>query len=303
MIAQCLTRLTRSLGLALCLASPLAAQDIGKVASQTPSLRGAPPGATARALSPGAGVVADETITTSATGRGQLLFRDETTLSIAPSTEIVLDRFVYDPARGSGAVGLTLARGALRFIGGKATRAQPAEITTPTATIGIRGSSALVFIEDGRSTAIFIAGDQLCLTPAAAPAHCTNRRGGVLDETGYRGTVSPTALARALARIDGAPVVGAAPPAGAATGTGIAGLAPPGGAPLSSKGERYDLDAFDEGILRRELEVLLPNGAGAGAMDGPEDGPSEGYTNTCTPDFVDEFFGGNLSDCLAEMGG
>jgi hypothetical protein len=46
------------------------------------------------------------------------LFLDQTTLSLAPNTTIVLDRFVFDPDRGTGEIGLQLTEGALRFIGG-----------------------------------------------------------------------------------------------------------------------------------------------------------------------------------------
>jgi hypothetical protein len=103
-------------------------------------------------------VVQDERVQSSATGRGQLLFLDQTTLSLAPNTTIVLDRFVFDPNRGSGEIGLQLTEGALRFIGGTLSRQQDAVIVTPTSTIGIRGSSALVLHLNGRTIAIFIAG-------------------------------------------------------------------------------------------------------------------------------------------------
>jgi hypothetical protein len=102
-------------------------------------------------------------VQSSATGRGQLLFLDQTTLSLAPNTTIVLDRFVFDPDRGSGEIGLQLTEGALRFIGGTLSREQDAVIRTPTSTIGIRGSSALVLHTNGRTIAIFIAGNRLCV--------------------------------------------------------------------------------------------------------------------------------------------
>ena len=56
------------------------AVDIGVVASLDPNLQGTPPGAEMRRLTIGTDVVQNEEIVSSATGRGQLLFVDETTL-------------------------------------------------------------------------------------------------------------------------------------------------------------------------------------------------------------------------------
>jgi hypothetical protein len=149
--------------LATALALPLAAQEIGTVASSEPTLRGTPPGAATRTLALGTDLLQQRTVQSSATGRGQLLFLDQTTLSLAPNTTIVLDRFVFDPDRGTGEIGLQLTEGALRFIGGTLSREQDAVIRTPTSTIGIRGSSALVLHSNGRTIAIFIAGNRLCV--------------------------------------------------------------------------------------------------------------------------------------------
>ena len=95
------------------LATPATAQNIGTVASSEPTLRGTPPGAGTRALAIGTGVVQDERVSSSVTGRGQLLFIDQTTLSLAPNTTIVLDEFVFNPD-GSGQMGLDLTQGAYR---------------------------------------------------------------------------------------------------------------------------------------------------------------------------------------------
>ncbi|MEL6677980.1 MAG: FecR domain-containing protein, partial [Pseudomonadota bacterium] len=175
-------------------ATHASAQQIGVVASAEPTLTGTPPGAASRPLLLGTDVVFNETVRASETGRGQLLFRDQSTLTLAPNAEIVLDRFVYDPDAGTGEIGLSLTRGVLRFIGGRAARAQEATITTPTATIGIRGSSAFVQHVGGRTIAIFIAGERLCIRVGGQES-CTSRRGGVLTEDGYRGSVTAEDLA------------------------------------------------------------------------------------------------------------
>jgi hypothetical protein len=205
MIAHVFKAVLRGL-LLLALPCMAAAQTaIGVVASLDPNLRGQAPGAGPRVLVTGAGVVTDDIITSSAQGRAQLLFQDQTTLSIAPNSAVVLDRFIYDPAGRNGEIGLRLTQGTLRFIGGLATRRSTAEIVTPTATVGVRGSTALVQVRGGQTTAVFLSGKSMCLQPNGGERACTNRRGGVLNETGYLGRIDDGALAALLVEIDGAP--------------------------------------------------------------------------------------------------
>jgi hypothetical protein len=180
------------------------AQQIGVVASLDPNMRATAPGQPERTLAIRAGVVADDSVRTEAAARGQLLFQDETTLSVAPASQIVLDRFVYDPNGGSSSFGMQLTTGALRFVGGSTSEAQEATITTPTATLGIRGSSALVSHIGGRTIAIFLMGDRMCITTGGQRS-CTSRQGGVLTENGYAGRASPELVANLLTRIDGQP--------------------------------------------------------------------------------------------------
>jgi len=227
--------------LAATLALPAAGQQIGTVASSEPTLRGTPPGSATRTLALGTGLIADETVASSASGRGQLLFLDQSTLSLGPNTTIVLDRFVYDPSSGAGEIGLSLTEGALRFIGGTLSRRQEAVITTPTTSIGIRGSTALVLFQGGRTYAIFIAGERMCINIGGTRS-CTSRQGGVLTEDGYQGAVAPAFLALILALIDGAPVPGG----GGGPGTGVGGPNPSERGPVSTTGEEFDPQIFED---------------------------------------------------------
>ncbi|MEL7153042.1 MAG: FecR domain-containing protein, partial [Pseudomonadota bacterium] len=134
--------------------------DIGKVAAVNPSMDGTPPEANARQLSVGAGVLQNERIETSEDGSGQLLFLDQTSLSIAPRSDIVLDKYVYDPDQQSGEVAVTLTKGVLRLIGGRITKRTDGIIRTPTATIGVRGGLALVIVDpDGQTRVCHVAGE------------------------------------------------------------------------------------------------------------------------------------------------
>ena len=93
----------------------------------------------ARPLVAGSDVRVREVVRTGADSMAQLLFLDETSLSIGPQSEVTLDRFVYDPNRRAGNVVFNTGRGVFRFVSGSQ---QPAsyQIKTPVATIGVRGT-------------------------------------------------------------------------------------------------------------------------------------------------------------------
>jgi hypothetical protein len=95
-------------------------------------------GATPRSLAPGSEIFANERVRTGAAATAQLLFLDQTSLSIGPQSEVKLDHFVYNPD-GSGSLALSASKGAFRFISG-AQNPTSYSIKTPLATIGVRGT-------------------------------------------------------------------------------------------------------------------------------------------------------------------
>jgi hypothetical protein len=101
----------------------------------------------ARTLNLGSDVFAGERIRTGQSSTAQLTFLDQTNLTIGSQSEVVLDRFVFDPARGAGNVALSTTQGALRFISG-AQNPNTYKIDTPVATIAIRGTLAYAFMID-----------------------------------------------------------------------------------------------------------------------------------------------------------
>ena len=96
-------------------------------------------GDSTRALKNGGEIFSNEKIRTGNASTAQLLFLDETILSVGAKSEVLLDRFVYDPNRGTGNVVIKTGAGAFRFI----TGTQPSsnyQIKTQAATMGIRGT-------------------------------------------------------------------------------------------------------------------------------------------------------------------
>jgi hypothetical protein len=96
-------------------------------------------GGSSRPLVAGSDVFSRQVVSTGQDSAAQLLFLDETSLSIGPQSEITLDRFVYDPNRGAGNVVVNATRGALRFVSGS-QQSNSYQIRTPVATIGVRGT-------------------------------------------------------------------------------------------------------------------------------------------------------------------
>ncbi len=69
----------------------------------------------------------------------QVLLLDRSSFSIGANAALRIDRFVYDPARGR-TTGATVTKGAFRFMSGQRTAANSASVSSPVATIGVRGT-------------------------------------------------------------------------------------------------------------------------------------------------------------------
>ena len=141
--------------LAILAAAPAFALDVvGKAASVRREAKGTPPGQSERELVGGIEVYGKERVVTSASGDLHVLFNDESTLTVGPGSDMVLDEFVFDPAQTQKALSIKLRRGVTRLIGGKITKDAGAEIGTPNATIAIRGGIVIVSAsgEDGGET-------------------------------------------------------------------------------------------------------------------------------------------------------
>ena len=59
---------------------------------------------------------------TTASGQVQMLFLDESALTIGPNSEIVLDEFIYDPNAETGSLILNATKGVFRVVGGKISK-------------------------------------------------------------------------------------------------------------------------------------------------------------------------------------
>jgi hypothetical protein len=97
-------------------------------------------------------VYSNEAVETGATSATNLRFLDNTNLYVGASSRVVLDRFVYDPEQRLGDVAISFGKGAFRFITGNIENKENVSLSTPTATMTIRGTELLIFVlSDGTS--------------------------------------------------------------------------------------------------------------------------------------------------------
>ena len=117
---------------------------IGTAASTRPSVE-AVAGGNTQALSAGSEIYANQTVRTGNRGMADLVFLDKTNLSVGPTSEVRLDKFVYDPTGSSGSVVLQATRGAFRFVTGSQAK-HAYQVSTPHGTLGVRGTTVELLV-------------------------------------------------------------------------------------------------------------------------------------------------------------
>lgn len=187
-------------------------------------------GGTVRRISQAAAVFQDEQIKTAGNAKTQLLFKDETVLTIGPSSELTLDRFVYDNAAGTRDMVLNLSKGVFRFVSGS-VNSQAYTLRTPTTSIGVRGTIFDVIVEDDGTTWVIL-------------------REGAVDLRGQAGLaqrIDRAGLASSVARA-AAPTPPAPPPPAIARKAAAVASVSSGGA-QSAEGGPTDIQGLTCGVL------------------------------------------------------
>jgi hypothetical protein len=75
--------------------------------------------------------------------------KDDTRVSLGPSSEIRVEQFVYSPANGSLGLVLKIVRGAVAYVSGQIAKLSPdsVRLETPAAIVGVRGTSLAISVE------------------------------------------------------------------------------------------------------------------------------------------------------------
>lgn len=85
---------------------------------------------------------AGDTLSTGPDGSLGILLRDDSSLSLGPSSSFVLREFLFSPAEGKFSLLVRFTKGTMAYLSGLIGKLAPekARFETPTATIGIRGT-------------------------------------------------------------------------------------------------------------------------------------------------------------------
>ena len=99
-----------------------------------------------------------EIIQTNSVSTTQIVFLDETVLTIGPESRLMLDELVFDRNATNGKVVMTALKGLFTFVSGSLP-SESYQINTPTTTIGMRGTKFDLFVaRNGASTVILRSG-------------------------------------------------------------------------------------------------------------------------------------------------
>src|SRR5262245_58578012 len=117
---------------------------IGTAASTRPNAEAVGVGST-QTLSAGSELYANQTVRTGNRGMADLVFLDKTNLSVGPTSEVRLDKFVYDPNGSSGNVVIQATRGSFRLVTGSQAK-HAYQVSTPHGTLGVRGTTVELLV-------------------------------------------------------------------------------------------------------------------------------------------------------------
>ncbi|MBE0530232.1 MAG: FecR domain-containing protein, partial [Rhodospirillales bacterium] len=109
-------------------------------------------------LQAGDPVYQGDILETGADGAIGVVLADESTFSMAADGRMVLDEMVYDPSTQSGSINFSVVQGIFTFVSGQIAKTDPdaMTLTTPVATIGIRGTQVGIEISDGQNLRVVL---------------------------------------------------------------------------------------------------------------------------------------------------
>jgi hypothetical protein len=101
----------------------------------------------------GDNVLRDEVVHTGADSAARLVMADSTNLSLGANATITLDRTVFNDEHTYRDIAVRLTTGAFRFVTGHSEKTAY-KITTPIATIGVRGTVLDILSQRGQTTVV-----------------------------------------------------------------------------------------------------------------------------------------------------
>jgi hypothetical protein len=113
-------------------------------------------------------VLLNEVVSTGEGARLEVTFTEGTQVTLGEKAELRLDTFVFNPAAGSGTIKFAVV-GAFRFLSGEASKLASSDVsvTTPVATVGIRGTEFWGGPIDNQALGVFLVGGAVSVSNTA----------------------------------------------------------------------------------------------------------------------------------------
>jgi Uncharacterized protein conserved in bacteria len=101
-----------------------------------------------------------DTIISQAQSNAQILFLDQTVLTLGEDTELTIDEFIYDPESQDGSFVSDVKSGTVKFITGQISKKNPdnLEVKIPSGTLGARGTEFIVLTESKNKSTVILLG-------------------------------------------------------------------------------------------------------------------------------------------------
>ncbi|MGV8805864.1 MAG: FecR family protein [Polaromonas sp.] len=95
---------------------------------------------------PGMALELGQVLKTGKPGSMGVMLKDNTSLSLGPDSELILEEYLYAPGSGELKLALNFVKGSLHYVSGVIAKLRPdaVSIKTPVSTIGVRGTQFAV---------------------------------------------------------------------------------------------------------------------------------------------------------------
>ena len=91
----------------------------------------------------------NDVVQTSSSSSLGITFNDATTFNLSASARITIDNYVYEDGGKQNAAIFDVGKGTVAFVAAAVAKTGNMKITTPTATLGIRGTTGVVDVPEG----------------------------------------------------------------------------------------------------------------------------------------------------------
>ncbi|MGV1014473.1 MAG: FecR family protein, partial [Methyloceanibacter sp.] len=175
---------------------PADANKVGVAAAVNPDAFSSLSGAPQSQLNIGKSIFYNERIKTTDSGLVQVLLVDGSTFTVGPGSELVIDKFVYNPKKQTGQVVATFSKGVVRYVGGKISKNDAGvTVKTPAGALAIRGGMFQGTVNGNKGIFSFLYGAEMVFTGKNGQVYTVYQPGYTLDLTTGTPVVRPTTAA------------------------------------------------------------------------------------------------------------